>query len=848
VKDIDVELEFHFAETVETLVAQGWTEAAATAEAKRRFGNRHRYQRDLERIDRGGRLMEGVMQSLFWAERSLRQSPGFTTLALFTLTVGIGATTAAFSVLDTVILRSLPYPQSDRLVVLREQTRDGQLLPPSFPNFDDWRTRARSFQHVASTKSMSPQTVGVVGRDPMRVPSLGVSKDFFETLRVAPVAGRSFTPNENQSGGPSVVMVSYEFWQAQMSARLPLGTLRVGNAPMQVVGVLPPGFRFGSTADLYFPHEQGPGDVRNAHYLLVIARLAPGASVASARAEMSIVSSDLLSTYGTATQAVGVDITGLREYFVRGYRPILAVVFGGATLLLLIACTNVMSAQLSRGLMRGRDMAMRAALGAARGRLVRELLAESAMLAVLGGALGAALSSAVMHSVRSLGAGLLPRVDELQVNGQVLAFSIGCASAVVVVIGLYPALRLVGRDPVSPLRGALRSTGATLRPSVWRSLIGFEVAVALMLIVGSVLLIRTLHNILTADAGFDTHGVVTAALTPGSNPLERLEDVRAALAVLPGVEGAALSNQYPLEWGNISAPVLRPADPIEHDWPAFAGFRMVSPEYFSVLRQPIVRGRPFTARDREGSERVAVVTTGVAQRLWPGEDPIGKQVRTNYLVSELQTVVGIAQEASSWTMPTGSQNEIYVPISQHPSDVPSQIVVMVRARAVPSALLLTIRTTLRSHAGDMPAQVALLDERLARTTASRRFVMFAMAMFGGIALLLSAIGVYGVLTYSVASRRFEIGVRMALGATPSVVRGQLLRTAVVMTGTGVLVGGGVGLIVSRYVAALLYGVSRFDPAAYGIGAALLLSTSLLGAYVPARRSSRISPLVAMRGE
>ena len=847
-RELAEEIRYHLEMEAEQQRRRGHDVDAARAIALQRFGNVARVT-DATRAARGHFFFEGHMHDLRWAARSLRKQPGFTLLALITLALGVGATTTAFTVLDTVLLRPLPYESSDRLVLIRERTEEGRLIPPSYPNFADWRDQARSFSGVVSTSFAPPATVVVGRNDPVRATIMGVSRRFFSVLGVRPLVGREFTDAENAVGGPAAVMVSHEFWRQQMGGATALETMRFGTSTVPVVGVLPPGFRFIDDVDIYFPHERGPGTVRNAHNYRVVARLGRGATVESARAEMTTISRALKTTYGDETQAVDADVTPLREYLVGDFRVMLAVVFGAAAMVLLIACTNLVSAQLARGLARQREVAVRAALGASRGRLVRLLFVETALLVSFGSLLGAAVAAGLTRVVRVLGTGHVPRLDELSVDGGVLAFVAAVAVMAAALAGLYPALRLAGGDPGDALRTA-RGGSAAVRRSVWRALVGFEVATAVVLLVGSALLIRTLHNILTADTGFEARGVVTAAIARQGLTVEELEQIRADLGALPGVEGTAFTSLLPLTWGNQSAPVRRPGDPVNRDWPAMGGFRVITPEYFEVLRQPVLRGRAFTAQDRAGGPPVAIITPGIAEKLWPGQDPIGKRVGSNYLVDEWMTVVGVVREASSWTMPRGAQNEIYVPLAQQPNADPvrQQLVAVVRTSGEPAAIMSSVRARLRALAPDSPARISTLEERIRTSAADRRFAMFALTAFGVIALLLAGIGIYGVVSYTVATRTPEIGIRLALGATPSLVRAQVLGEAASMAVGGIIVGAVGAAFVTRYLQASLYGVTALDPVAYAAGAVVLLVTAVIGAYVPARRSSRVDPLVAIRGD
>ncbi|MGH7655869.1 MAG: ABC transporter permease [Gemmatimonadaceae bacterium] len=792
------------------------------------------------------------MHELRAAIRSLRKQSGFTALALFTLALGIGATTAAFTVLDTVLLRPLPYRDSGRLVLLQERSRKGTADAPSFPNFADWRAQARAFSGMAAVAGAEPATLKV-GAEAIRVTVKGVSRGFFAVLGVTPAVGREFTDDENRAGGRDAAMVSYDFWQSQMGGRLPLGSIE--GTP--IVGVLPQGFHFLDDADIYTPHERFPGTCRTCRNYVVVGRLAANATLSSARAEMTALSHALLATYGTETSAADVDVMPLREFLTGDYRMMLTLVFAASALVLLIACTNLVSALLARGLRRGREMAVRAALGASRVRLMRQLLVESGLLAIAGAGLGAALAVVLTRVVRIVGAGLLPRLDELHVDAPILAFTAALSVLTAVIIGVYPALRLAGGNPGQLLHGA-RGSGGTVRGRVWRALVAFEIATAFVLAVGSTLMIRTLHNILTEDTGFQAHGLVTAALVPGDTvDLARFGQLRADLAALPGVQGVAFANRVPLRWGSASGPVRRPNDPLDRDWPAMAGFRLVSSEYFSVLRQPVQRGRDFTPADKSGAPLVAIITPGIAAKLWPGEDPLGKLIATNYLMKRNApkgsednwlTVVGVVAEASSWTMTRGTQNEIYVPLAQFPGRAEGQLAAFVRTSGNPVAMIPSIRTRLHALAPEMPARLGTIDERIATTAAGRTFAMVALTAFGAVALLLAGVGIYGTMSYTFGTRTNEIGVRMALGATPGLVRSEVLLDAVVMAATGIAVGVAGALFATRFLQSTLYGVSHVDPLAYIAGAAALMATALAGAYLPAHRSSRVDPMLAMRAE
>jgi len=843
-RELAEEIAHHLELETERQMREGLDRAAARAVAYVRFGNPTTIT-DAARAERGSLLTEGSVQDLSWAVRSLRKNLGFTALSLLTLVLGIGACTVAFSVFNTVLLRPLPYRDADRLVFIRERTSRGELRPPSFPNFASWREQTQSFAGVAAAMHPYSRTVSVSNdAEPARLVSLEITRRFFSTLGIGMALGREFTDAEHAPGRSRVAMVSYEFWQKQMGARQPLGIIRLGDDPTPVVGVLPPGFTFLQPADIYLPHEGHTGTVRSSHNYQVVARLKPGATLAGARAEMTALSRSLKAVYGTETEAVDTDVRPLRDFVVANYRTLLSIIFAAAALVLLIACTNLVSAQLARGWHREREIIVRAALGASRARIARQLIVESVLLVISGTVLAVLVAYAAVTGIKQVGGALVPRLSELSLDARVLGFAVGVAALTALIVGIYPAFRLSRRDAGQVLRAG--RGGSSVRSSVWRALIGFEVALAVVLVIGSALLVRTLRNILSAETGFDSHGVVTAAITPAESDTARFGEVVTALRALPGVEGVAFTSNLPLQWGNWSGPVRRPSDPTDRDWPAMAGFRVVSPDYFTVLRQPLLRGRAFMPSDRVGAPGVAIITPGIAEKLWPGQDPIGKRIATNYLFNDWLTVVGVAAEASSWSMPHGTQNEIYVPLDQRPGSVGQQLIAVLRTAGGPDAVMAATRAKLRAIIPHSPAQVGTIDDRIAQSAADRRFGMLALTAFGVIAIILAAVGIYGVMWYIVSTRTHEIGIRMALGATAARVRQDVLSSAAAMAATGIVLGLAAGAYATRYLQASLYGVSRLDPRIYLLGTGITLGIAVIAAYVPAWHSSRVDPMEAIR--
>ncbi len=837
------EIAFHLEQEREWQLRRGASPREAERLTAVRFGDIDRV-RDATREARGLHPTEGIMQDLRHAIRGLLRTRAYTQVALITLALGLGATTVAFTLVDRVLLQPLPYHDADALMFIRERTEDGGLLPPSFPNFTDWRAQSRAFSAVASVQYPYAQTVQGAG-EPLRATTMGVSRDFFETLGVRPVLGRTFRPEESRAETFTSVVVSYEFWQSQLGGNRDLASisLRAWGHPVQVIGVMPPGFRFLQDASIYFPHEVWPGTVRSSHNFEVIGRLAPGRTLADARTDMTRISQVLRREYGTETQAVDADVMPLREYVVGRQRRLLYLLLGASVLVLLVACTNVTTMQLAHGTARTRELAVRVALGARRWRLVRQLLVESSVLGGAGLLLGLGLAFALLRAIRTVGKGMIPRLQEVQPDGRVFLFALLLLALTVLLTGAYPAVRGSARA-LRALRSRTNASGFEGRSPVWRFLIGFEIALAVLLVIGSGLLLRTMQSIVSRDPGFDPHNVVTVALGATIEPAQ-LERMETDLRAIPGVTAVGSGSMLPMNWGSVAGPVLRPGDARDH-WPALAGFRVITPDYFSTLRQTVLRGRTFTPADRAGTPPVAVITQPLAERLWPGQDAIGQRVRTNYLSEEWLTVVGVVPEASNWA-DDGPQHEIYVPWAQA-GDKAYALYMLVRTTASPRSVFDALRTHLHTTAPGIPVDFGTMEERVVRSASDRRFAMIVLSAFGLIALLLAAAGIYGVLSYSVEVRRREIGIRVALGASPARVQRGIVRGATWVAVAGIALGLLSGTVATRALQTLLYGVQRLDGLSFAAAAAVLLGTALLAAWLPARRSSRVDPLTAMRAE
>lgn len=856
-REMDEEFHFHLEMEAEKLEREGLSPRAARRAARIRFGGVEQ-MREQTRDERGTRLLEDTLRDLRYAGRSLAKNPVFSLVAVVTLALGIGANSAVFSVVNGVLLKPLSFEDPERLVVLEEATEQGNSLLVSHPNFVDWREQSRSFTGMLSvTFAMAQPVLG--GAEPLVVPAVGVSREFFRVLGVKPAIGRAIAPEENQPGGPDVVMVSHRFWRSQLGANPNLAEveLELSGRNKTVVGVMPPDFVLFERGDVYFPYEQHPIEIRSAHNYHVIGRLSADASFLRAKEEMAVISLALKEEYGDATQAAGVYMKYLQREIVGDSKRALLILLGAATLVLLIACTNVASTLLARGTTRDREFAIRAALGASRVRIVKQLLTESLLLAAGGALLAVGMAVGLVRLLRNLGAGMVPRLAEIAVDPRVLLFTAGLTLTTALLFGLFPALRLSRRDP-DALRRRSGSSQATTRLMPWRVLLAMEAGLALLLLIGSGLLIRSLDAIFHTEVGFEADRVLTVEIRPpGSKYPEGVlrvpyyEQVLTTLGSLPGVEVVGLSNLLPLDAGNRTGPVLLPpiSDPEDQDeWAAIAGWRVADAEYFSALRIPLLRGRTFEEGDVEGAPGVAIVNEALANRLWPDQDPIGQRVRALWdYRNEEMTVVGVVAEARHWSWPPGRQYEIYVHHRQRPEHTWAMHAVL-RTAGDPESLIPAARERLRTIDPDVPVQLRSMEERLASTVRDRRFSMAVLVGFAVVALILAGVGIYGVVSYTVARSTPEIGIRVALGAEPAGVRRVMQRHALLPVVVGTAAGVAGGLALTRVMRNLLFEVSPTDPLTFGVVSGLLLATAAAASWVPARRATRVDPAVAMRTE
>ena len=849
--DMDEEFRHHLELRTEHLVRSGLSPAEAARRARIEFGTVERLKEE-GRASRGLRLFDELRGDLRFGARSLKKNPGFATVAVLTLGLGIGASTAMFTLVNSVLLRPLPFHQPERLVVPLELSPYSALEAPSSPlNFFAWRSGVESFEGLAGGHVQRRNLTGD-GR-PEELPVFATTANFFEVLGVEPRLGRLY--GEGEVDEP-VAVLSHRLWQRRFGGDPGIAgrVITLDGETRTVVAVLPPDFHsLGERVDVWLPTRfdvHGPG-----RFFHSVGRLRPGATLEQAQAEMEAVLRRQQEEYPQWTAGWGVRLAPLHEEVTAEARPSLLVLLGAVTLLLLIACANVASLLLARSAVRQKEMALRITLGATRPRLVRQTLVESLVLAGLAGLLGLALAAwGTRIVVRLLPADLaLPRVAEIGVDGRVLAFAIGVSVLTGVLFGVAPALSGSAVRLAETLREAARGTTSG-RLAFRKALVVAEVALAVVLLVAAGLVGRSLQSMLGVDPGVRVEQVLTLQLTltgpryQGPEPKRRfLEALLPRLDALPGARSVGAEIFLPLsgdKMGHVFFREDRPRPAPGEELPA--DVRVVAGDYFRTLGIPLLRGRTFGARDDEAAEPVFVVNQELAERFYPGEDPVGKPIALPWgedITGRIVGVVGSVREKGLTEEPSPA---LYRAYAQMPFP---QVAVVMRAEGEPLTLADAAASVVREIDPDQPiAQVRTMEQVVAETVARPRFNLYLLAGFAATALLLAAIGLYGILSFSVAQRRQEIAVRVALGARRGRVLRQVVGEGLGLMLLGLLVGLGVACLVTRVMVGLLFGVAPTDPPTLIAAAAFLVAVALLACWLPARRALRVSPMSALRVE
>jgi len=862
--DLDDELSFHRQRQLEKYLQSGLPHAEAMRRVRLEFGGTDQIKEEC-RDARGIGFVETTMQDLRYGLRTLRKSPGFTSVALFTLALGIGANTAIFSVVYGVLLRPLPFTDPARIVVLNETTPRVGLVSVSYPNFLDWRAQSRTFSAMAGVNTVSFNLAGI--SRPENIRGEAVSPNFFEITGVRPILGRVFTAAEEKPGAAPVLLLSYPLWQSHFGADPNvLGRkITLDSTTYTVVGVLPPGFRWIEQCDVLEPigawatsasdvaHRDERGD------LVVVGRLAPDATLPHARAEMEGIAARLARAFPQANDQFGVALQPLRDLFVGDIRPAILILLGAVVLVLLIACANVANLFLMRAAGRTRELALRFAIGAGRGRIVRQLMAESFLVAGFGGIAGVALAySGIGAIVRLIPANMLAGAA-VGLNGPVLLFSAAVALLSMFAFGLAPALHSTSADFQSQLKDGARTAGAGVRQQRWRALLAAaEVSLALVLLVGAGLMMKSLYRLLSVDPGFHAPHVLTMRMSLNTDQYQKDPAVLAfwdrllpGVRALPGVESAALGTNIPLtdqHWRtDITIEGLPIPQPGSFPHP---DIHIVTPGYFGTLGVRLLQGRDFVEADTADTPRVALINSQLAARFYPGQNPVGKRFifgrPSGNSSKRLTTIVGVVSDTRLYGIANPARLEVYVPLRQFAS---GGMGLLVKSAADPAALTSAIRATVASIDRDQPIyRIATVDQLIAGSVSTRRITVVLLGLFSTLALILAAVGIYGVISYSVAQRTREIGIRVALGAQREDVLRLILAQGAKIALAGVVLGAAASFALTRWMTNLLYEVSAADPSTFAAVALGLALVAMLACYLPARRTLRLDPLAALRHE
>jgi putative ABC transport system permease protein len=806
--------------------------------------------------------MHALVRDLRYALRSLIRQPGFTAAVTITLALGIGANTAIFSVVNGVLLRPLPYPNDEQLMMVWTKFSNDQTETASLPDYTDWKAQGSSFARM-SAYANSNDNLAAPGGEPERVPSARVVADFFETLDVKPAAGRWFVPDEFVFGSHRVAVLSHGLWQRRFGANPAIlgQTITLNARPFTVVGVAPETMRLPARAQLWTPYSRdpsGPQANRRSDFLSVVGRLKPGIPVARAQSEMDGLARRLATAYPQTNTGVGIKVISLHDQLVGSVRLALLVFTGAVALVLLIACANVANLLLARATAREREMAVRAALGAGRSQLVRQLLTESLMLAVTGGLLGLLLAYWGVQALKAAAPTTLPRLDEIALDPMALVFTAVAVVVTGILFGLAPALRGSASGLHATIStGGRAGIGGGPGERLRATLVVAQVALALILLVGSGLLLRTFTRLQQVDLGFDPEHVLTAQVVlngvkypQSSQQLAFFNSLRDRLAAVPGVQTVGLTTDVPLgggynynSFGVVGRPAPQPGQGTPDAVPTIA-----TAEYFSALRIPLIAGRMFSESDRENAPRVAIVNRELVQKHFAGNNPLGARISFGNLTDSTSwlTIVGVVGSTKLEGVANESYAQVFTPLAQSPV---FYLYVVTRTNGDPLAFAPTVRREVAALDAAQPiADLQSMEQRAAASVAQSKLNSIIVTMFASVALILAAVGIYAVIAYAVSQRTREIGIRMALGAARGDVLRLIVRDGMAPAVIGATIGALGAFAVTRLIRNLLYGVSTTDPIVFGIVMGALAMVALGACYVPARRASRVDPNVALRNE
>jgi putative ABC transport system permease protein len=825
--------------------------------------------------------MGSFVSDLRHSIRLLIKTPGFSVIAIAALALGIGANTAIFSVVNTVLLQPLPYPEPDRIMRIQRVYKSGDIgSSTSIPKFMTWKANNQTFDAMALYDFAGPGLNLGAGDRPEQVKGIHISEEYFRVFGVTPSQGRTFLPQEDLPGGAKAAVVSYSLWQTHLGGDPAIvgKPIILGGDPYTVVGILPSSFRPDPPADVFIPMQADPNSTNQGHYLLAAGRLKPGVSIQAANTNLKVAADRFRKT----NQALidpdeSAGVMPLRDALVGDVRLPLLILVGAVSFVLLIACANVANLLLARAAARQREIAIRTAVGASRGRLVRQLLTESLMLGVISGLAGFVLGAWGVRALLALSPGNLPRVNDAQhaasmvsaLDWRVLAFTIGISLLTGILFGLFPAVHVSRMDVNSALKETSGRSGTGLRQNRVRSLLVIsEMALAVILLTCAALMIRTFFGLRSAQPGFDTHNVITmqTSLTGGkydstAKGENMIRQVIQRIEALPGVQSAAATVSLPIE-GSIDLPFIIDGRPLDKGTP-FHGdeqWRFVTAHYFKAFSIPLLRGRPFDERDTGKSERVLIINQAFARKYWPGGDPVGKTMSVGKGLGPefdepTRQIVGIVGNVRENGFSGTDLPVMYVPqgqITDGLTKLANSVLPLswiIRTASDPSSLSVAIQHQFLAVDGQLPvSKIRTMSQVVSESSARQNFNTLLLTIFAGLALLLAAIGIYGLMSYTVEQRMQEFGIRLALGAATRDMLAMIVRQGMLLAGIGLVIGLGAAYGLTRLLARMLFGIKASDPVAYTAVALTLISIALLATVIPGLRATKVDPLNALRYE
>ena len=802
--------------------------------------------------------MDSLIKDIRYGLRGLLKRPGFTVIALVALALGIGANTAIFSLVNAVLLQPLPFPESDQLVWVYGNIRNGGNRASVSPlDFLDYRAQNKTFEQFAASGTL-PQFRNLTGGgEPERLTASVVTGNYFQTLGVAPALGRGFSLENEKPGQDQVTVLSYALWQKRFGGdpNIVNKTIVLDGKACEVIGVMPD-LRLPQAADLWVPmnFDSNPDDMkqRMAHFLRPIGRLKQGVTLTQAQADTDVIASQLEQQFPKSNTGWNLRLVSLRDQLIGSSRTPLFILFGAVGLVLLIACANVANLLLVRAAARHKEIALRTALGASRLRILRQMITESLLLAILGGALGALLATWGVEVLVSLSEGSLPPTQKIKIDGTVLGFTLLISLLTGILFGLAPAFRTMKLNLIDSMKDGARGAGEnTLRNRTRSLLVVFETAVAAMLLIGAGLLIRSLLELQQVNPGFDADNVLTLRVDLARKKYDTadkaanfFQELEARIGSLAGVQSVGLVTELPLSGQLNDLPfTVEGRPPVSWNQAFGADWRRVNQQYFNALHIPLLRGRNFTEQEVRQNDKVLVVSQGLVDAVFPNEDPLGKRLITA-LGNDPFEIIGVVGDIRHQSLQNTPVPAMYMPTRRSGGTN-----LVIRTQGDPLSLVSGVRKEVQAIDPDQPiAAVKPMKEWVDSSVAAPRYRTTLLALFAALAMVLAATGIYGVMSYSVAQRTHEIGVRMALGARQLDVLKLVVRQGMLLTLVGVVVGLGGAFALTRVMSTLLFGVTAKDPITFGVVAALLLAVAFIACFVPARRATKVDPLVALRYE